>query len=90
MVSFLISYVLSYGIGRGGTDSERSVTFLPAKVSVEILFHPIRRILLQISHNVRKTMHWTEAYQYVSMIIHATNNLSDAVHSSYHSAKIRM
>src|SRR5258708_30116855 len=90
MVRFLVRDVVPHCISRGGTDGERSVAFLPAKVSVEILLDPVGRVLLEISHDISNAMHWTETRQDVHVIVHTANNLRNPVHSPDYAAQVRM
>src|SRR5260370_36565160 len=90
MVRFLVRDVVRPCISRGGTDGERSVAFLPAKVSVEILLDPVGRVLLEISHDISNAMHWTETRQDVHVIVHTANNLRNPVHSPDYAAQVRM
>src|ERR1700674_1791778 len=90
MMLFLVRDVVPNSIGRGGTNRERRVTFLPAKVPVEILLDPIGRVLLKISHDIGYAMNWTKARHNMYMIVHAANNLRDTVHTPDDSTKIGM
>src|SRR6266550_2187390 len=90
MMCLLGRDVLLHGISSRRTYGKRGVSFLPSKVSVEILFDPIARILFQISHGICDAMHRTETRQYMHMIFDATNTFGDSVHSSDNSTEIRM
>src|SRR6266849_11032377 len=90
MVRFLVRNVVLHGVGRGRAYGKRSVTFLPSKTSIEILFHPVRRIFLQISHHICKTMHRAQTRHQMHMVFYATDNLCDAVHARDYSTQVGM
>src|SRR6266550_4840766 len=88
MVRFLVRNVVLHGVGRGRAYGKRSVTFLPSKLSIEVLFHPVRRIFLEISHHICKAMHGAQTRHQVDVVFYATDNLRDGVHASDDSAQV--
>src|SRR5437899_2345405 len=63
MVLFLLRDVAVDRARRRRTDSERCISFLPSKASFKILLNPIRRILLQIPHQIGNAMYGTQTSQ---------------------------
>ncbi|SRR5258708_7368767 len=90
VVRLLVCDLAPNGIGRGGTDGERGVTLLPGKLSIEIFLDPIRRVLLEISHDIGDTMHWAKTRENVQVIVHAADNLRNALHSADDTTQVRM
>src|SRR5436305_3345063 len=89
MMFLLIRDVLLNRRPRGGAYGECRIAFLPGKGShADLLMHPYRGSLFQLTHDVRQTMSRFQTDQKVDMIAHAADALRKATEARNDSTQI--
>ena len=89
MMFLLIRDVLLNRRPRGGAYGECRIAFLPGKGSqADLLMHPCRGSLFQLTHDVRQTMSRFQADQKVDMIGHAADALRKSTEARNDSSQI--